>query len=259
MKCIISEEHSPAGMEAWSQDVAKIMSPEDAYAPLIASVANRFTNLYASVKNGNILDPSTIVHQAIALEVELDLWEQELPRSWRFTLSDCVEQHEFAFQGKFHQYHEFWIARMLNNYRWVRILINNLLLMHLPSNSPRRASCSLTIARLSADIFHSIPSFLESTIIQADQKAPFPVLAGCFQVIFPLAVVGCAIGISDGMHEWAVQMLGKLGDRMGIVSATQLVFHVRRLRVELANYGKVKGYGQEAQLTDERQDIHPDE
>lgn len=225
-------------MEVWSQQVQKRMTHDDAFAAPLAYITSQFVDLYASVNSGSIVDPIIIIHQATALEAKLDAWEQLLPPCWYFT--EKFSDNDFhAFQIKSHQYNNFWIARMLSNYRWIRILINNLILFHLPSSSSQRISSLATIARLSTDICHSVSYFLENCIIEKGQVVPFPVLAGCLVIIFPLAVAGCAVGVGDEMHDWVITKLEMISIRMGILSAAYLIAKVRKLREEWAVYGEV--------------------
>ncbi|KAH7360131.1 hypothetical protein BKA65DRAFT_179564 [Rhexocercosporidium sp. MPI-PUGE-AT-0058] len=236
MKCLISEEPSPPGMEVWSQQVQKQMRSDDAVAAPLAYTASRFVDLYASVRSGRTVDPKITIHQAKTLDAELVEWEQTLPPRWHFT-EEISDNALYAFHNKTHKYHDFWIARMLSNYRWVRILINNLILLHLPSSSSDRISPMSTITRLSTDICHSLSYFFEPCIIEEGQIAPFPVLAGCLVILFPLAVVGCAVGVPDEMHNWAIDQLDMIGGRMGIRSATRLIGVVSKLRKEWAVHG----------------------
>ena len=123
-------------MEVWSQQVQKRMTHDDAFAAPLAYITSQFVDLYASVKSGSIVDPIIIIHQATALEAKLDAWEQLLPPCWYFT--EKFSDNDFhAFQIKSHQYNNFWIARMLSNYRWIRILIiSNLVITQSCISSP---------------------------------------------------------------------------------------------------------------------------
>jgi len=229
-------------MEVWLQQVQKRMTSDDAFAVPLACTTSRFVDLYALVKSGRIVDRSIIIRQATALEAELDAWEQLLPPRWRFT-KEISDNSLYSFQNQTHKYHDFWIARMLSNYRWIRILINNLILFHLPSSSFDRISSLAIIARLSTDICHSVSCFLETCIIEKEQTVPFPVLAGCLVILFPLAVAGCAVGVGEEMHDWIVGKLEMISVRMGILSASRLITKVRNLKEEWAAYGEVVGEG----------------
>ncbi|EPE24885.1 hypothetical protein GLAREA_11466 [Glarea lozoyensis ATCC 20868] len=239
VKCLVAEESSPPGIEIWSQQIQTRMRSDDIPAAPLAYITSRFTDLYASVKSGRLVDSELIIQQATALEIELDSWEQNLPISWYFT-DKTPENTSHAFQNTSHTYHNFWVARMLSNYRWTRILVNNLLLFHLSHSHPSRPTALSTISRLSTDICHSVASFLEPCIIEEGQRSPYPVLSGCVFIIFPLAVAGCGIGVGEEMHEWVVGTLEMLGGRLGIVSALRLVGVVRRLRGEWAGFGGVE-------------------
>jgi hypothetical protein len=214
------------------------MTSDDTHAASLAYMTSRFVDLYASVKGGRLADANVVLYQARVLDAGMEAWEQQRPPLWKFTEIPS-NNTVYIFRNKIHQYHNFWIARMLNNYRWVRILINNLILFHLPNPSLDRISSLSTISCLSTEICHSVSFFLEPYIIEEGQAAPFPVLAGYFVLIFPLAVAGCAVGVVDEIHDWIVGVLENISMRRGIASALFLVGKVRKLREEWRLFGEV--------------------
>ncbi|KAJ8070226.1 hypothetical protein OCU04_000611 [Sclerotinia nivalis] len=101
----------------------------DATASAVIEIVIRFINLYVSVRTQGHMDPEKIVSEVVFLDAELERWEADLPPDCFYSVLDKDLRHESFFNGKFHEYHDIWISRMLNHYRWVRILLNELELL----------------------------------------------------------------------------------------------------------------------------------
>jgi len=209
---------------------------EDAHAGPLALLTARVVRLYAATRTESS-DSDFILQECCILDAELDQWEKNLPTPWHFT-PQSAEHVNYTFQDTSHIYHDFWLARMVTSFRWTRILVCHLILTRYEA-TPRilgRAHYINTIRRLSVDICHSVPYFLEKSIISEKPITPFPVFAGCFVVIFPLAVVGCAIGVAEDVQQYAIGILQMLSDKLGISGATTLVDYVQRLRQQWQRY-----------------------
>lgn len=236
MICLLATKPFYAAQFGWADDIRDYLGFRDTYAVTLAEMAARFVNLYANVR-AQTVELHVALEQLLELDTELQVWEDNLPAAWHPTAIPASDA-DYAFANTVQHYHDFWLARMITNYRWTRILLNNLILMSitLTQSELDKRPYIQTSTRLSEDICYSVPYFLEPYAVLQTQQSPFPVLAGSFVVIFPLAVVGCSIGNGDTMVEYANRMLRMLGGKIGIFAATALIDKVAELRRQWAGF-----------------------
>ena len=232
----------------WSNNCAARLPPEVAPAANLARVIIRFVNLYASIKNNyeyqhasvtsdDLFETSRTVQEALAIDAELEQWELSLPPSWRF-ITASPDNSDIYFSGKCHIYQNLWSARIWNHYRWARIMVNEILLVHMASlgSFPFDGCAQLvqyrqTINRMATDICCSVSDqFSRTNILREQVLTKVPPISGCFPLLFPLAVSGSAIGVSEELHEWVLNLLEKIGNEMGIMQALTMIDPTRDRR-----------------------------
>lgn len=132
-----------------SRWVSKNPKTEDATASALIQIVIRFINLHASVRAKALTDPAKIVLEVVSLDAQLEIWEADLPSDWCFTLWDKDLADESSFNGKSYEYYDLWNSRTFNHYRWVRIVLNELLLEHIiwvphhtPEHVAQKTTCS---------------------------------------------------------------------------------------------------------------------
>ena len=136
----------------------------------ISVISFRIVNLRAAFKNGDIKDPRVVRMMALEIDADLDEWRVGLPPSWSYTTTHATVSADVAdcFNGARHRYASLWIAEVWNNWRALRVLVNQILVQsesgyrRLPSNTERTQTESLAISRiqdLSTDICVSVASF----------------------------------------------------------------------------------------------------
>lgn len=91
------------------------MTPVDAHAATLSSITCRFVNLTAEIREHKL--NSTVIYQrALALDIELESWNSQLPDVWRFTTKTVPQDSDFIYGGKvvfggeMHVYHDLWIG-----------------------------------------------------------------------------------------------------------------------------------------------------
>jgi hypothetical protein len=218
-------------MKEWSQQVKRATNPDDAHATGLAYIVSRFTNLHASIRTRVLTDSNIIVREALLLDADMEKWEMQLPPSWRYKIEHHTEESEVVYQGVSHHYRDFWTARMYAHYRWSRILINELLLVHMAylgsfcNDDNAQNTKSLTIiSRLATDICSSVSSqFHKPTLVEEAKRQGIPALSGCFLLLFPLAVAGSAMGAPESLHDWVIRMLEIIGHEMGVAQALTMI------------------------------------
>ncbi|KUJ20462.1 uncharacterized protein LY89DRAFT_779225 [Mollisia scopiformis] len=234
IKSLSKGEEAPSTMHDWCESCGKSMSSEDAPAISLAHIAYRFTNLHASIRNKTLLDSNLILLEALTLDSELEAWQKALPAKWRFTTTPAPDNMHFTFRGQKHTYEDMWVSRVLNNYRWVRILVNELLLVHMAQlgsfaseyESQRERSLEI-ISRMASDICICVSGTFFRTTPVPGARWTIPAMSGIFMVLFPLAVAGSAWGVSEELHCWVISVLEFIGNRMGISQATAMLDLIR--------------------------------
>jgi hypothetical protein len=249
VKCLSKGEPCSDAMADWSKNCAARLPPEDAPAADLAGAIITFVNLYASIKNSyeyqhafvtsdDLFETSRTVQEALAIDAELEHWELSLPPSWRFITARSPDDSDIYFSDKCHIYQNLWSARIWNNYRWARIMVNEILLVHMASlgsfpydGCAQRVQYLQTINRMATDICCSASSqFSGRNNLQEQVLTRVPPISGCFLLLFPLAVSGSAMGVSEKLHEWVLSMLEKIGNEMGIMQALTMIDPTRDRR-----------------------------
>jgi hypothetical protein len=176
----------------------------------LKNICFRLLNLRAEIKKGDISDPIIIYNTAVQIDRDLQAWTQFLSSAFAFT---TIEEAQVApcFHGKHHVYATVAAAQTWNNWRTLRILVNQITLRHLPHYALKESDhLVLIINNLSTDIctstlsfrgsprkFPTVP-FLISWSLQVTHLANI-LKSDCWAY---LALVGCRSGTLEPLgHE----------------------------------------------------------
>jgi hypothetical protein len=108
--------------------------------------------------------PAAILEATMGMEAELMLWKEERTPAWNYDTVTAEDAPKGTyFKGKRHLYSDPWIARVLNNWRTLRIQINRITVdnesyMQEP-NSTRLSLAASVIQEMSTDICISVHDF----------------------------------------------------------------------------------------------------
>lgn len=130
----------------------------------ISEISFRIVNFKAAIQNGHVTDPDTILQQANQIDEKLVAWKATASHSWMYGTVDSARTPGVPyFEGKCHVYPNLWVAEIWNNWRALRILVNQIILYHIPLThsiySLKRANAQSTILTLSTEICISTSSF----------------------------------------------------------------------------------------------------
>ncbi|KIX07330.1 uncharacterized protein Z518_01983 [Rhinocladiella mackenziei CBS 650.93] len=131
----------------------------------ICEISFRMVNLRAAFKNGEVTDPQVIRKTALEIDGDLEVWRAGVPPNWRYTTIDAPGAGvDTCFDGKSHVYPTPWIADAWNNWRILRILVNQIIVQNevrssVPENAQKSIALSI-IRQSSADICISTSSFI---------------------------------------------------------------------------------------------------
>ena len=110
---------------------------------------------------------SDIVKIAFEMDHELKSWKDNLDPGWNFTTVEADDAApEIHFDGKRHIYDNLWVAQIWNNWRFLQILVNEIIIQYqIGPDEPHAAQTSARISiihQMSAETCISAASFLNT-------------------------------------------------------------------------------------------------
>jgi hypothetical protein len=142
--------------------IRKVASPGS-----VSEISFRIVNLSAAIQNGHVTDSETILTQASQIDRELLAWKATVSHSWTYgTVDPARPPGDAYFDGKCHVYPKLWVAEIWNNWRALRILVNQIILSQIPVthsiDRSKRCDAQSIIRIMSTDICISSSSFLRT-------------------------------------------------------------------------------------------------
>jgi hypothetical protein len=195
------------------------------------------TQISGSSSPYDFSDSKKVIANALEIDNELAVWTTTCSSAYSYQTVNVEEKSEDLYFDYYHVYSSISIATVWNDYRVIRILVNELLLQHsrkimqeeLESIETKNLSsfvcllvqnsASITV-QLAGDIFSSVPFCLgfSPKNSQAPKKKHFPkAITGCL-LVWPL-YIATRTEFGPEMREWAVSRLGRIEEDMGIKQA----------------------------------------
>ncbi|KAF2260281.1 hypothetical protein CC78DRAFT_28884 [Lojkania enalia] len=180
----------------------------------VASPNSIFSTSFRVIDIAATLEGGQAVQEAIRdINNELESWKAGLLSHWNYTIMNGEgEVAGDQYSGMVHSYPSLWIAEAWNNWRILRIMVNQLILQNeVPQNpgySERIATAISVIQEMCSDICISVPSFGNTQRI--------------LSLIRPLYVVALEGLNPEYMRTFAVERLRHIGASMGIRQACLL-------------------------------------
>ena len=231
VKYFIAEGNTTPDLLKWSPDIMSSFVPEVQPAIRLIDIMIRFMRVHYSMRSNPNIDPRTAIRLALSFESELDQWEKILPEKWSFVINESSDTQS-TFNGKYMVYDDAWASRDLNHYFWTRLMVNEMILLHISrlavtnfEDLGQRQLAFDTINRMGTCICAGAASQMGAygRGVPAGGTRGMPPLNGVFMLMFPLAIAGGAGGSLDEVHEWVIQRLQKIGSTMGIQRALELI------------------------------------
>ncbi|KAK9428527.1 hypothetical protein V1505DRAFT_214527 [Lipomyces doorenjongii] len=223
--CIQRHKNLPFAMIEYPESCRDILSEVEKPACSLASIVTRFIALWESLGHQSFADSNAIVERALDIENDLKTWAMELPESWAFKTAPYSGEVERFTGCMEHDYPNRFIANIWSWYRAVRMLVNDLLVEHLPSRICTAFEYELsladslsTLSQLSTEICSSASYFLQFF----DRNTSTFHIHGAFTLLWPLKVVGSSRGSSEVLYLWAVSTLQNIWQDLGIKMALEM-------------------------------------
>lgn len=223
---------------SWSPDV--ILSSEIDLLPAVQliDILFRFMKFHYSVHFDSDKNPENVIQSALRLDEEMEKWEKGLPEKWMFIVKQSGDlQH--TFNGKYLVYNDVWASRDLNYYHWARLMLNEMVLVHLArakyptlGHLKQRQRALEMVSRMATGVCAGAASQMGvfGRGVPAKARARLPPLNGVFMLLFPLTIAGSTAGAPDEVQIWVIKTLEKIGGTMGIQRALQLIPKVEQDR-----------------------------
>jgi hypothetical protein len=122
----------------------------------------RVLKLRDAIKRGEIRDGETICEAAAAIDCDLISWAENLP-GYATSNVDIDRPPGTFHEGKCHIYTNLWTAQAWNNWRTLRILVNQIILRHEPVGDSQDSAAVSHIRYLSTQICISAPNFSDTS------------------------------------------------------------------------------------------------
>ena len=227
-------------------ELALLETPEEAAATALSRISIKYCNLRASMSSfDDHSNPEYIISTACALDAECAEWVRKCPFQYIYTTATLKQRSDEVFSDHYHVYANIWIATIWNNYRCIRILINELIidqLKYLFRFNPQSTllwddSClyenqilasNSTLLQLCHDICSSVPYFLGFNPDLRPNERPVPKTVGGNLLIWPLYTAAVTGMVSDLMREWVADRLRWISEIMGIRQAAPLALSLAR-------------------------------
>jgi hypothetical protein len=240
------QKHTPVphNIIEWSEAAHQYENGEDVAAERLWQISNQLCNL--RILSRKISDSSSpydfsdsrkVIASALEMDNELAVWAATCSSAYRYETVTIEDKSEDLYFNCYHVYSSISVATVWNDYRVIRILVNELLLRHsrkimeeglksietenLSSFHYRlvQNSASITV-QLAGDICSSVPFYLGFS--PKNSKAPkrkhFPkTITGCL-LVWPL-YIATRTEFGPEIREWAVSRLKRIAEDMGIKQA----------------------------------------
>jgi hypothetical protein len=232
-----SGQNVPASFSEWSRYCRDSQCPADYPAASLVGIVSRFVDLHASIKSVHTPNADIIVRNALLCEAELEEWEATLPGHWGYGAASPREPESRMFNGQYYIYSDIWIGRILDHYRWSRILVNEMLLIYIGKIAPhpleyntQRTKSLAIISQMATEICVSVSGQLYCNTLPISKIRLVPATSGFFLLLFAVAVAGSSFGVSEELHGWVAKLLEEIGHKMGIRRALMLVPAMKKQR-----------------------------
>lgn len=227
----------PETILKWSRLAREHENDHEVAESELADSMAKFCNLQAATDcPGYDNDPSVFVSCALGIDAELAEWYARWQSSFLFATIIAREMTPEVFDDYWHLYPNIMVALILNHYRCIRTLVNQIIITQLTAMTTnldpdlvfqyssiyndQMDSSRKMIVELSHEICASVPYYLDyypgyqveswiSSINSASKNARAKL------ILWPLYVAGQTEYISEIMRTWLIEQLEVLSKEMG--------------------------------------------
>ncbi|EHK22140.1 uncharacterized protein TRIVIDRAFT_28354 [Trichoderma virens Gv29-8] len=232
---IYQERYSSSVFTKLTEEIQREQNSIDQILDQLSTIIGRLTDFCANVTNKHIIDPTHIIRTALKIDAEMVSLMISVPTLCRYAtvkvpMFDGKPITQAIWGDSYHIYHSISASTMWNNYRSVRIIIQELIIDTVKELedfsddicSPQRSSLTSqarqTMLQLVQDICGSVPYNLE-TNTGASLSSFQATGAGGLTIMWPLLVAANSGVACNDLRKWISNCLDKIGHSMGINQA----------------------------------------
>lgn len=193
--------------------------------------------LRASIKDGTLTDPPTILTALLGLDATFVSWEAQLSDHWDYQTIFKRADPESVYDDCYSVYRATSTASTRNVQRAIRVYIHEAILTQIndrlsqtrdPGQRPLHLLSSqhmkslAVVLEMCSDICASVPYLLGQDKPYAEQLTQPPPAACGYFLLAPLYLAGNAIGVPHEMRQYALGRLTYIGHGLGICQASLL-------------------------------------
>jgi len=236
---IFGESYMPQTILKLSQKSRDLADGDARHIEHLAYVNMEFSKLCADVKKGHLTDPTTIISDALALDVKMVSWALSLPYEWVYTTIDNPSDRESRkFNSEFgpfgthhHLYKDLICCSSWNNWRAARLLLheiilNNADLLEMQSQTPGHNLELSRVAERTKAIMHEVIADICATVPyhfgaldDGSISEGYNATSAGHALLWPLFLAADCPVSSQEVKQWVIMCLGKIGHGMGINQA----------------------------------------
>ncbi|KAK5991950.1 hypothetical protein PT974_05344 [Cladobotryum mycophilum] len=239
MTCHQLQEPMPYAVKRWSQWVEPIQKNDEAALNRFAELNEHLAAVRASIKQEGIRNPATVATMLYPIDCMLEDWKKGLPDSWSPKSYRLLSTEVNPLKGYEHQYdvyRDLWVASTWNNYRMVRIVIHESVIIATMAYGLGKEKegelnhSAKTLTEMANAICHSVPYILGyrhgtlhavGTGLEASGPYQIP-RPGGYLLLWPLFIAGSLRTTSQAQKRWIVSTLRDIGLRMGLQLAMSM-------------------------------------
>jgi hypothetical protein len=230
-------------MLKWSRLARDYETSDEIAESELADLFTQFCYLQACmVSSSDYANPAKVVAHASSIETELVNWAAKWQAEKPYASIISREISPDVFSDHWHLYNDIFVADLWNNYRSIRINVNEIMVKHLSLMNGHHPTASIlhyspdydnqldcskrTILALSRQICAAVPFYMGRNLNtnNATRESPYNIknAARAKLILWPLYVAGQSNFISDVMRSWIADQLEKIGESMGLGRAKAL-------------------------------------
>jgi len=229
----------PSTIKEWNEALDFEDEVEHA-ATTLSSLYVDYTNLRGHINMGyEYADPEGVISKATAIDAACAEWAETCPLLYSYRANRVRGITNEVFSDTYHTYTTIWVAMCWNNYRCLRIRINELILDQLShlaeelsiptmlNNDPEYHTRLMNTAhevvvQCSNDICSSVPYILGyDPDHQGSPKVPRAFNGNL--LLWPLFNAGLTERIPGYQRRWVIERLRFIADVMGVKQAAPMV------------------------------------
>lgn len=235
-------------MLKWSRMARDYEEEDEIPESELTDIFAKFCDLQAYMAScSNYPNPSKVVAQALSIEAELVNWAARWQAAEPYASIISRELSPDVFSDHWHLYNHIFVADLWNNYRGIRINVNEIIvkninlmngynstssILHYPLDYDNQLDFSKrTVLDLSRQICAAVPFYMGRNLHtnNTTREASYTInnAARAKLILWPLYVAGQSDFISDVMRGWIADQLQKIGETMGLGRAKALSGLVR--------------------------------